>query len=99
MKASLSLFHELGDESDTVQRNELKSSRADLAHSRGQATRIFLVNKNPIDTNEHRASHNTSKVLRISHLIKEQIELACFLLSRAQGRNICYFLYLCVIKF
>ena len=90
MQATLCLLHKLGYKADTIEWNKLESAGADLADCGGQATSILLIHKDAINSDEHRGSQNTSKVLWVSDLVKEKVELTCLILFIPHRRNISY---------
>jgi len=71
----------VADELDRVKWHEFERARADFGHGRSQATRILLIDDDSVAANEHGASQNGAKVLRVGHLIKEKKELSFHLAS------------------
>ena len=72
----LCVVEEMREKLYRVERDELERTRANLRDGRRESTRVALIDDYTIDANEHRAAKDTPKVLRVCHLVEEQIELA-----------------------
>ena len=72
----LCIIEEMTNEFDRVEWDELDRARAYLRNDGGQPARIRFVHDHTVDADEKRTTQDAAKVLWISNLVEEKVELA-----------------------